>query len=234
MQIQCLKHVPFEGPAEIASWADARGHRIGVTPLYEGGAPPAPDAFDWLLVMGGPMGVADESEYPWLAAEKRFIRSSIDAGKTVIGICLGAQLIAEVLGARVYRNPEKEIGWMPVELTNAAAQSRCFGSLPASLEVFHWHGDTFELPSGAVQLARSGACEQQAFVLDERVLGLQFHLESTPGSVSDIVAACVDELVDAPHIQSAETMLARPAEDYAEVHAALWSILDRLPPMSHR
>jgi len=230
MRIQCLKHIPFEGPAAIAQWADERGHQVDLSPLYDGVEPPGQDGFDRLVVMGGPMGVADEAVYPWLAAEKAFIRRTIDAGKTVIGVCLGAQLIAEVLGARVYRNPDKEIGWMPVELTDAGRGSDCFGSLPPSLEVFHWHGDTFDLPPGAVHLARSAACAHQAFIWDARVLGLQFHLESTPQSVADIVAECADELVPAaPHIQSAETILAKPAADYVDLHMALSGILDRLP-----
>jgi len=228
MRIQCLKHVPFEGPAAIAQWADERGHPVELSPLYDGVEPPDQDGFDWLVVMGGPMGVADEATYPWLAGEKAFIRRSIDAGKTVIGICLGAQLLAEVLGARVYRNPEKEIGWMPIELTDAGRGSHCFGFLPPSLDVFHWHGDTFELPPGAVHLARSAVCAHQAFIWDSRVLGLQFHLESTPQSVADIVTECADELVPAPHIQSAETMLAKPVAEYADLHSALWGILDRL------
>ncbi len=228
MRIGCLTHVPFEGPAGIADWARARGHSIALTPLYAGVPVPDLGDFDWLLIMGGPMGVGDEAAHPWLAAEKRFIREVIVAGRTVVGVCLGAQLIAEVLGARVYPNPVKEIGWMPVELTQAGHGSPLFGFLPPALEVFHWHGDTFDLPPGALHLARSRSCANQAFVYDGRVLGLQFHLESTPESVTAIVAECADEIVPGPHIQSAERMLAATPKDFDRINGALFGILDRL------
>jgi GMP synthase-like glutamine amidotransferase len=228
MRIQCLQHVAFEGPAGIADWATDRGHKIEITPLYQGADPPETGSFDWLVVMGGPMGVSDEGRYPWLGPEKAFIADAIASGKTVVGVCLGAQLIAEALGARVYPNREKEIGWMPVELTDAGRGSRLFGFLPAEIEVFHWHGDTFDLPAGAVHLARSGPCANQAFVHDGRVLGLQFHLESTPGSVAAIVAECADEIVPAPHIQGAARMLAAGADDYARLRDVLCGVLDRL------
>ena len=228
MRIQCLKHVTFEGPAGIADWAEAQGHLITLTPLYEGVPVPDLDAFDWLVVMGGPMGVGDESVHPWLAAEKAFIGRAIAAAKTVLGVCLGAQLIAEALGARVYPNPEKEIGWMPVELTESGRASPLTGFLPASLDVFHWHGDTFDLPPGAVRLVRSGPCANQAFIYDGRVLGLQFHLESTPASVADILAHCAQDIVPAPYVQTAERMLAATPEDYGRINGALFGILDRL------
>ena len=229
MLIHCLQHVPFEGPFGIADWAAARGHELRVTPLYDGVAPPEPADYDWLVIMGGPMGVGDAGRYPWLAAEKDAIRRGIAAGKTLVGVCLGAQLLAEALGARVYRHREREIGWMPIDLTAAGQASPVFGFLPPSLPVFHWHGDTFEPPAGAVHLARSAACEQQAFLYAGRVLGLQCHLESTPESVAGLCAACADELVPGPHVQSAARMLAAAPEDYARLQAALFGILDRLP-----
>jgi GMP synthase-like glutamine amidotransferase len=229
MRIHCLQHVPFEGPAGIADWAASRGHSVTTTPVYDGAPPPDPSGFDWLVVMGGPMGVYDEEVHPWLAAEKACLRETIAAGKTVIGVCLGAQLLAQVLGARVYRNPVKEIGWFPVELTEAARECDPFAFLPDQLTVYHWHGDTFDLPDGALHLARSEGCAHQAFLWGGRVLGLQFHLESTAVSVRDLVAHCADELVPGPYVQTAETMLAAAPEDYARLHAALTGILDRLP-----
>ncbi len=228
MRIQCLQHVPFEGPAAIGEWAQARGHRLELVPLYQGASPPPPAEFDWLLVMGGPMGVLDEQAFPWLIPEKAAIAAAIDADKGVIGVCLGAQLIASALGARVYRNPEKEIGWLPIEVTAEGAASRLFGPLAPDIEVFQWHGDTFDLPAGAVHLARSTACEHQAFAFGEHVLALQFHLESTPATVAALVSHCADEIVPARYVQDAERMLAADPEDFERIRGALFGLLDRL------
>lgn len=229
MRIQCLKHVPFEGSAGMADWARSRRYEMSITEVYQDERLPGQEAFDWLVVMGGPMGIYDESDHPWLADEKAFIRDSIAAGKTVVGVCLGAQLIADVLGAPVYRNPQKEIGWFPIELTPAGRHSPVTGFLPPTLDAFHWHGDTFDLPPGAVRLASSSACLNQAFLYDGRVIGLQFHLESTPSSVADILANCADELVSSDFIQSAVRIRQADADVYRGINDALFGILDRLP-----
>jgi GMP synthase-like glutamine amidotransferase len=229
MRVHYLQHVPFEGPAGIADWAAQRGHTVAGTRLYAAEEPPQQAEFDWLVVMGGPMGVYDEGEHPWLVAEKAFLRDTIAAQKPVVGVCLGAQLVAEVLGGRVFRNLYKEIGWLPIELTEEGRRSPLFDGLPQRLDVFHWHGDTFDLPPGSVHLARSKGCAHQAFLYQGRVLGLQFHIESTPDSVQQIVKAGADELVPARYIQSAERILAATAEGYAHINQALFSILDRLP-----
>lgn len=229
MRIHCLQHVPFEGPASIADWAVAKGYRVRTTPLFEGADLPSRPEFDLLLVMGGPMGIYDEAEYPWLAGEKVFLRETIAAEKTVVGICLGAQLLADVLGAPVYRNAHKEIGWFPMELTAAGRSSDLFGFLPQRLDVFHWHGDTFGMPAGAVHLARSEGCENQAFLYEGRVLGLQFHLESTPRSVQEILSNCADEIVPSAYVQNAERMLAATTDDYRRINQAMHGILDHLP-----
>ena len=228
MRIHFLQHVPFEGPAGIGDWAARKGHSVTTTPLFENVDLPDQPDFDWLIVMGGPMGIHDEADYPWLVREKDFLREAIAGGKIVVGVCLGAQLIADALGARVYRNQQKEIGWFPIELTERGQASRLFVFLPHRFEVFHWHGDTFDLPEGAVHLARSEVCEQQAFLYDERVLGLQFHLESTPVSVADIVANCADEIVPTTYVQDAEHMLAATEGDYVRINQALFGILDQL------
>ena len=229
MRIHYLQHVPFEGPAAIAGWAAERGYNLSSTALYAGEALPSPGDFDWLVIMGGPMGIYEEAEYPWLFKEKAFLDKAIGAGKTLIGVCLGAQLLADVLGARVYRLPDKEIGWFPITLTEAAGSTKLFAFLPKSFDVFHWHGDTFDLPQGSVHLASSAACVNQAFLYDGRVLGLQFHMESTPSSVHEIVANCGSELVQGPYIQSVERFLAAGEDVYQRLHSALFGILDRLP-----
>jgi len=229
MRIQVLQHVPFEGPAGIADWAATRGHALALTHLYRGDPLPELSGFDRLVVMGGPMGIYDEAHYPWLAPEKGLLRAAIAAGKTIVGICLGAQLLADVLGARVYRNPHKEIGWLPIELTPEGRADPLFAPLAPGLTVYQWHGDTFPLPPGAVHLARSAACEHQAFLSADRLLGLQFHLEATPESLAALVSNCADEIVPGPFVQDAATMLAADRAAYAGINAALFGILDRLP-----
>jgi len=199
-----LQHVPFEGLGYIADWANSQGFTEQAVRLYAGDPLPAPGDADLLVVMGGPMSVAEEARYPWLAHEKVFIRAVIDHGTPVLGICLGAQLIAEVLGARVYPNAEKEIGWFPIHRSRDTEVAW----LPEEATVFHWHGDTFDLPEDAERLCSSEGCLNQAFVYQERIIGLQFHLEITAESARELVENGGHELVDGPYIQDAESLLA--------------------------
>ena len=199
MKLHWLQHVPFEGLGIIEKWAIENDFTLSCTRLYAGEKLPAVETFDWLVVMGGPMGIYDYDEHPWLVAEKEFIKQAIDANKTVLGICLGAQLMADVLGAKVYPGPEKEIGWFPIQRSEGSPNL-----LPEELTVFHWHGDTFEIPEGAIRLASSDACENQGFIYNHRAVGLQFHMETTPESMEALIKNCGEELIDAPHIQTAE------------------------------
>ena len=159
--------------------------------------------------MGGPMNVYEEQTYPWLAREKDLIKDAIDAHKIVLGICLGAQLIASVLGAAVTKNHEQEIGWFPCTLTDEGRRCPLFAQFPRRFDALHWHGDTFELPDGALLIASSEACTDQAFVYKEKVIGLQFHLESTARSIDRLIANCGNELAGGRYIQSIE-QLRRP------------------------
>jgi GMP synthase-like glutamine amidotransferase len=193
LRIHCLQHVPFEGPAAIEERARARGHGFATTRLDRAEPLPAIADFDWLVVMGGPMGVADRDRFDWMAPEIALIRGAVDAGRRVLGVCLGAQFLAHALGADVRPAAEREIGWFPVEGL-APADAGIFDGLPPTFTPLHWHGDTFELPPGAVQLARGPACEHQAFQLGPRAIGLQFHLEATPTSVTALVDHCADEI----------------------------------------
>lgn len=208
MRLHAIQHVPFEGLGSIQFWMDRTGGEIHMTRLFRGEALPPPGDVTHLIVMGGPMGVHDHAAYPWLAAEKNLIRDVIEAGRSVLGICLGAQLMADALGARVVPNPSPEIGWFPIR-KSAEARSRAIASfLPPSLEVFHWHGDTFDIPEGAACLAHSDACRHQGFYLNGRVIGLQFHLETTPDSLRALITHCSADLVESPFIQSAAAMQA--------------------------
>ncbi len=228
MRIHFLQHVPFEGLASIRDWIGRGDHQVSGTRLYAGDGLPHPERVDLLIVMGGPMGVHDADAHPWLTAEKTFLRRVIDdGGSRVLGICLGAQLIADVLGARVYRNGQQEIGWFPVTRAAAAADSPLGALLPGRFDAFHWHGDTFDLPPGAVHLAQSAACAHQAYAVDGRILGLQFHLETTPESAAALIEHGADELVDGPCIQTPAQMLA-PAERFAALNRLMSTLLDGL------
>jgi len=227
MNLHYLQHVPFEGLGSIEDWVRRRGHTLSATQLYLDAPLPAVETLDLLLVLGGSMSIYQEANYPWLTAEKRFIEQAIAAGRRVLGVCLGAQLIADVLGAKVYANTDKEIGWFQVEATQVASSNSLFASLPRRIEAFHWHGDTFDIPAGAVHAARSTGCTNQAFVYDERVVGLQFHLEMTPASAQQIIAHCADEIVEGRYIQTPQAMLA-DARRFDNINCAMHQLLDRL------
>jgi GMP synthase (glutamine-hydrolysing) len=224
MRVHYLQHVPFEGLGNIGPWLDARGADVSATRLFDGDSPPATSDFDWLIVMGGPMGVHDERAHPWLPSEKRCIADAIAESKSVLGICLGAQLIAAALGQRVYANAEPEIGWFPIHPPETPADGPFADAFARPLDVFHWHGQTFDLPPGAVHLAQSDACRNQAFALGEHALALQFHLETTPESAKAMVAHCGDELVAGPYVQTADEILANTAP-YERIHATLDRVL---------
>lgn len=177
--------------------------------------------------MGGPMNIYEHGKYPWLANEKRFLKQAIDTGKIILGICLGAQLLADVLGGKVYPNKWKEIGWFPVWKTSGAKCCSAFKRFPSLLHAFHWHGDTFELPPGAVLLASSGACENQAFAFRERVLGLQFHLETTRTGAEQLITHCGDEIEQGPYSQNGEQMLAGE-ERFEKINDVMTTVLDDL------
>jgi GMP synthase-like glutamine amidotransferase len=226
MRAHYLQHVAFEGPGSIEPWLAAAGYGITGTRLFESARLPAVNDVDLLVVMGGPMSVNDEDDFPWLAAEKRFIRDAIRSGKPVLGVCLGAQLIASALGARVYPNSEKEIGWFPVRRVPSAGKP--VFRFPDSADVFHWHGETFDLPPEAILLASSEGCAHQAFQLGRAVIGLQFHLESTPDSVRDIVAHCRPELRPARYVQTEREILAAPPARYRAINALMGDVLSYL------
>lgn len=231
MHVHILQHVYFEGPGSIGPWLDERGAEVSWTRFHEGESLPALDGIDWVIVLGGPMSVHDEENHPWLADEKRFIARAIETDRTVLGICLGAQLIARALGAPVKPAPTREIGWFPVfseEVDDALL------SCPREAEAFHWHGETFELPDGAVLLAHSKACRNQAFRYGERVLGLQFHLETTPDTASAIIANCREELDPAPFVQDEGTLRAVGTPNYANINNWMARVLDSLEHATRR
>ena len=226
MRAHYLQHVSFEGLGSIEPWLRAAGCEITGTRLFESAYFPTPEEVDLLVVMGGPMSVNDEAELPWIVSEKEFIRRVIDIGKSVLGVCLGAQLIASAMGARVCRNYEKEIGWFPVE--GVPPVNSAIFRFPSSVEVFHWHGETFALPPGATRLARSEGCENQAFQLGRSVIGLQFHLETTPESARAIVTHCREELLPSKYVQPESAILAASPEKYRVINDLMIDVLSFL------
>lgn len=233
MRMSVLQHAPFEGPAAIAEWASSRGVRLDVYHLYRGGGLPAHDAFDMLTVMGGPMSANDTAALPWLQPEIDFVREAIAAGKTVLGICLGAQIIARALGARVYPASEKEIGWFPVRRIAATPEHALAAAFPASFTPLHWHGETFDLPEGATRLAETDAVPNEAFRLGDRVLGLQFHIEATPESVVELIENAADEITEGAFQQPARAILAE-THRCAALRPVLDGVLDALTGLQAR
>lgn len=194
MQIHFIQHVPFETPAWLLKWTEENKHIIHVSHLYKQDDLPDPQNIDILIIMGGPMGIYDEKSYPWLKKEKKFIHQCIKADKLILGICLGAQLIADVLGAKIIRNQEKEIGWFPIQKSDKIKTHFVFKNWNQEFIAFHWHGDTFAIPEGALPIGYSKACKNQGFIFQDKVIGLQFHLESTEKSIHALIENCRDEL----------------------------------------
>ncbi len=231
LRIHHLQHVAFEGLGSMEPHFLQQGHQLSSTHFYKGDAIPSTDDFDWLIVMGGPMGVYNDLEYPWLREEKSLIRKSIDGGKIVLGICLGAQLIADVMGARVTKNKYREIGWFPVNREIDGSESPLADAFPEMLDVFHWHGDTFEIPEGARLLATSEACRNQGFIYEDRVVGLQFHLETTPESAAALVQHCAGELDGSKYVQSGTEMLS-DASRFDRINRVMAALLEKLEKVS--
>ena len=224
IRMAVLQHVEFEGPAAIADWAAARGVLVRVCHIGRNGILPSIYDFDMLTVMGGPMSANDQAQLDWLGPEIALVRKAIAADKTVLGVCLGAQMIAKALGARVYPGSAREIGWFPVERMGAHP---LFDALPDSFTPLHWHGETFDLPHGAKLLAKSKITANQAFAVGQRVLGLQFHMEATEDSVRMLVKAAAREIGCGTFEQQPEIILANRGQ-CARLRPLLETVLDRL------
>lgn len=227
MKIQVLKHVPFEGPGFIGTWARQNGHEVFTTHLYDGDSFAPVGSFDLLLVLGGPMNIYEHDRYPWLEAEKKFIATAVEAGKSVLGICLGAQLICDVLGGKVTRNRESEIGWFKVmAFENTVLPDAWQDVFPSSFSPLHWHGDTFSIPPGAVRLAHSDGCDNQAFLFSDRVLGVQFHCEADMDYVEKICAHCAkDTAGGGSFVMDVEGILAQATDRIEGVNPIMEKVL---------
>jgi len=225
MHAHIFQHVPFEGPGTISTWLGQKQATITSTRFFEGEIPPPLKGVDLLIIMGGPMSVNDTLQFPWLRMEKESIRRVVDADIPVLGICLGAQLIASALGAIIRQSPIKEIGWFPI---SGKSCDGCF-LFPETLSVFHWHGETFDLPPDAQLLASTAECTNQAFQLaDKKVVGIQFHLETTPESLDSIIENCRDDLAEGPKVMFEAEIKEQASSHYTSIHQEMTRLLDFL------
>jgi len=220
-------HVPFEGPAIIGDWMGEKGHSLHYTRFYEGNALPDASDVDMLVIMGGPMDVFDFHVHPWMEDEIEWVKDFMGTGKPVLGICLGAQIIAAALGEEVYPGEHREIGWHNLQFFPALGDFKICSDLPTTRKVFHWHGDTFNIPEGATRIAGSQAFPNQGFIYANHVVALQFHLEVTPESVKELVDNCRNELVEGPYIQSEKEILSEQSS-FKPNHQVLYHFLDYL------
>ena len=201
MNIHYLQHVSFESPAWLFEWASQQKHKLTGIHLYSGEKLPSIEKVEGLIVMGGPMSVHDTDIFPWLSEEKELIKAAINMEKPLVGICLGAQIIADALGAEVSSMGYREIGWWPVQTPSGTEDT-----------AFHWHGETFGLPAGAERLFSSTPCREQGFRFGDKCLALQFHLEMNHQAVKELIENCGEEIEDSlrkehRHVQSAKTIL---------------------------
>ncbi|WP_293031879.1 type 1 glutamine amidotransferase [Pandoraea sp.] len=212
----------------MEAWLRERDARITYSHLYESPALPAIGDLadlDLLIALGGPMSVNDEVTLPWLRPEKLLLATAIERGVAVLGVCLGAQLIATALGARVYAAKEKEIGWHTISGTPHGTSAFRF---PAEVEVFHWHGETFDLPATAVHLASSTSCANQAFQIGSNVIGLQFHLEVTRAGIDRMLDHGRAEMTNGQYVQSEREIQSVHESRYATVQTLMSRVLDHL------
>jgi GMP synthase-like glutamine amidotransferase len=237
MKIQGIRNIDFEGYGLIADWVKERGHILDDLLLTSHARIPEYDSFDALIVMGGPMSAFDDGDRPWLPGERALLKASVESGKIVLGICLGAQLMAGALGATVTKNHHKEIGWFPIREIEGNALSpsalRLCQSISTALStgtpVFHWHGDTFGIPSDAERLFESEACANQAFAFGPKAIGLQFHIEMMESSLHTLIDACGEEIdAGGAFVQSRDALTRGARMHVRDNRKALFRLLDTL------
>ena len=232
LRIHCFQHVSFEGLGCIEEWIKKENHKLSFTRFYLQENPPALSEIDWLIVMGGPMGIHDDKAYPYLQAEKKYLKEAVAKNKTILGICLGSQLLANALGAEVKKGKYKEIGWHTIRKTEKGKSSKLFKTMPDKMEAFHWHGDQFDIPGNSVRLIESDACPNQAFLYNENILGLQFHFEATPQSIRNMIDYVGEELIPDTYVQSFKEIISK--EDYClKSNQVMYKLLDELAAKTH-
>ncbi|AKB18593.1 MULTISPECIES: type 1 glutamine amidotransferase [unclassified Methanosarcina] len=233
MKIQVLQHSALNTLGTIEEYAKTRGYPLESTRFYETKNHPSLDSFDLLIIMGGPMGIYDYAENPWLRDEKAFIKQAIDAGKPVLGICLGAQLLADILRARIYENGHREMGWFPVKAAwKEENKPQFLKGLPEEITVFHWHSRTFDLPEGAVHLFRSEGCKNQGFIYGGMVVALQFHPEVHEERIESMIWRFGGELGNGPFTQRKEEMVEQE-KHLVETKKFMFAVLDKFEKITY-
>ena len=223
MHIHFIQHVSFEYPGSLLDWANENNHAISITKIFEEALFPPTDLFDVLIIMGGPMAVYDEQNAAWLREEKNFIKTAITKKKKVLGICLGSQLVAETLGAKVYKHSQNEIGWFDIKKEE---NHFITDKLPLNFSAFHWHGDTFDLPEGAVQLFSSKVCSQQGFIYNNHVMAFQFHPEINNELLQSMIEHEKHELIKSNYVQTEEEIYKSAAQNLSLQKEIIFSIMD--------
>ncbi len=226
MHVEIVQHVSFEGPGVFAIWADVGGHSLHCTHLYRGERLPPNEEVDLAVIMGGPMSIHDETEFPWLPEEKSWVRERLETGKLTAGVCLGSQIIASQLGAEVKAATMPEIGWFPVE--RVPHGSDVFADFPERLSVLHWHRECHELPADAVRIAASRTTPVQAFDYRGYAIGLQFHLETGHDEIEKLCGAAAEDTTgEGAYIQSVQE-IRKGLHNARANHEILYGILNRL------
>jgi GMP synthase (glutamine-hydrolysing) len=225
MKIHYLQHAPFEKLDAIKEWVAQKGYDLSCTHTYRSDPLPALNDFDFLIIMGGPQNLNEIEQYPYLAIEIELVKQAIQAKKLVLGICLGAQMIGEALGAKTQPSPNKEVGVFPVALTSAALSDPMLKSFPQQFDALHWHYYMPGLPQGAELLAYSAGCPNQMFRYGEHVYAVQFHMEMTSSNVSSLIENCAKDLDPGPHTMSKEDLLACDIQSINQRMHALLELL---------
>ena len=206
MRIHFFQHDAMEGIGTLDTLLSDRGWTATHTFWHQGDTPPDPSTWDLLIVMGGPMNIYEDDLFPWLVQEKAYLDRCISQDRPILGVCLGAQLLADRLGGPVTRNPHSEIGWSQLAVNpSMRSEGALLESFPETARVFQWHGDTFACPPGAISVGRTEACENQGFVKGNSI-GLQFHLELDPASLRGLIEA--QDKFEGPYVQRPEVFLA--------------------------
>jgi GMP synthase (glutamine-hydrolysing) len=225
MKILFVIHAAFERPGCIESWAKKHGHQTQEVNPYKGEKLPDIKDFDFLVVMGGPQSPLKIDKAPYLADEIKLIKQAVKEKKRILGVCLGAQLIGEALGAKTEQSPSREIGVYPIELLDGAKYDPIFQRFPESFDVMHWHSDMPGIPEGAVLLARSEGCPRQAFSYGDRIYGFQCHFELTQELVKGMIENCSDDLKAGTYVRTEKELM---ETEYSQINSKLENALDYL------